>query len=228
MTNLQGKTAILTGGSTELAGAVALALAGLGVNIYLCGKQADLLEISAGKIKEIGGKVKTQVSGLDTLEETEAIVGQARSAFGGLDILILISPFWSGGTIHNHNIRTWDLVMNANLREPFLMARAALPVMREQSRGEIMAIGSDSALGIYPQDGAFAVALHGLTTLMELIRAENSEFGIRTHILSPGVAVSAPFDAEGKPNLTPDHIADWAVWLLTRPDHLRGNGPILI
>ncbi|HNN14507.1 MAG TPA: hypothetical protein PKL78_13180, partial [Anaerolineales bacterium] len=89
-------------------------------------------------------------------------------------------------------------------------------------------IGSDSALGVYPQDGAFAIAMHGLTTLMELIQAENSEFGIRTHLLSPGVAVSAPFNAEGKPNLTPDHISDWALWLLTRPDHLRGNGPILI
>jgi len=228
MNSLSGKTAILTGGSTELAGAVAFALAGEGVNICLCGRQADLLDMSANKIKEIGGRVITQASELDTLEKTEAIVGQARSAFGGLDILILISPFWSGGMIHSHHVKTWDLVMNANLREPFLMARAALPVMREQKRGEIMAIGSDSALGVYPQDGAFAIAMHGLTTLMELIQAENSEFGIRTHLLSPGVAVSAPFNAEGKPNLTPDHISDWALWLLTRPDHLRGNGPILI
>lgn len=130
--------------------------------------------------------------------------------------------------IHSHNVKTWDMVMNANLREPFLMARAALPTLREQKHGEIMAIGSDSALGIYPQDGAFAVAMHGLTTLMELIRTENSEFGIRTHILSPGVAVSTPFDAEGKPNLTTNDVAEWVLWLLTRPSHLRGNSPILI
>ena len=229
MTNsLQGKSAIITGGSTELSGTVALALAKAGVNICLCGKQADLLELAANQIKEIGGKVISRVTNLDTLEETQSIVKQTKSAFGGLDILILISPFWSGGMIHNHNVKTWDLVMNANLREPFLMARAALPHFREQQHGEIMAIGSDSALGIYPQDGAFAVAMHGLTTLMELIRAENSEFGIRTHILSPGVAVSAPFDAEGKPNLTAEHVAEWVLWLLTRPSHLRGNSPILI
>jgi meso-butanediol dehydrogenase/(S,S)-butanediol dehydrogenase/diacetyl reductase len=225
---LQGKTAIITGGSTELAGTVALALAKAGVNICLCGKQADLLELSANKIKEIGGKVISRVTNLESLEETQTVVEQTKTAFGGLEILILISPFWSGGMIHNHNVKTWDLVMNANLREPFLMARAALPHFREQQHGEIMAIGSDSALGIYPQDGAFAVAMHGLTTLMELIRTENSEFGIRTHILSPGVAVSAPFDAEGKPNLTAEHVAEWVLWLLTRPSHLRGNSPILI
>lgn len=225
---LQGKTAIITGGSTELAGTVALVLAKAGVNICLCGKQADLLELSAKKIKESGGRIISRVTNLESLEETQTVVEQTKTAFGGLEILILISPFWSGGMIHNHNVKTWDLVMNANLREPFLMARAALPHFREQQHGEIMAIGSDSALGIYPQDGAFAVAMHGLTTLMELIRTENSEFGIRTHILSPGVAVSAPFDAEGKPNLTAEHVAEWVLWLLTRPSHLRGNSPILI
>lgn len=229
MTNsLQSKTAIITGGSTEVAGAVALALAREGVNICLCGKQPDLLEMSVGQIKEVGGKVVSIVSNLDTLEETESIVSQTRSAFGGLDILIFISPFWSGGMIHNHNVRTWDLVMNANVREAFLMARAVLPIFREQKRGEIMSIGSDSAMGIYQQDGAYGVAMHALTTLMELIRVENLEFGVRTHILSPGVALTNELDSEGKLALTTSHVADWAVWQLTRPAHLRSNGPILI
>ena len=130
--------------------------------------------------------------------------------------------------IHNHSLKTWDLVMNANLREPFLMARATLPILREQKHGEIMAIGSDSALGIYPQDGAYGVAMHALNTLMELIRSENTEFGIRTHILSPGVALTNETDSEGQPAMTVSHVAEWVVWLLTRPAHLRGNGPILI
>lgn len=226
--SLQGKTAIVTGGSTELAAAVALALAKQGVNICLCGKHPDLLEMSVKKIKENGGNIFSLVSDLDTLGKTESVVTQTQAAFGGVDILILISPFWSGGMIHEHNVKTWDLVMNANLREPFLMTRAVLPKLREQKHGEVMAIGSDSAMDIYQQDGAFAVAMHGLNTLMELVRAENSEHGIRTHILSPGLAIDTPFDAEGKPNLTTTEVAEWVVWLLTRPTHLRGNSPILI
>lgn len=229
MTNsLQGRTAIITGGSTELAGAVALALAQTGVNICLCGRQADLLTISVERIQQTGGKAFFIESSLGPLEEAQAVVDQTTATYGGLDILILVSPFWSGGMIHNHSVKTWDLVMNANLREPFLMSRAALPILREQKHGEVMAIGSDSAMGIYQQDGAYAVAMHGLTTLMELIRTENVEFGIRTHILSPGLAVSAPFDAEGKPNLTTNDLAEWVLWLLTRPSHMRGNSPILI
>ena len=201
---LRGKVAIITGGSTEVAGAVALALARLGVQVCLCGKQADLLDLAAGKIKAGSGICTTVASELDTLEAAESVMEHTRSTFGCLDILIMVSPFWAGGQIHSHSVKTWDLVLNANLREAFLMARAVLPVFRDQKHGEIMAIGSDSALGIYTQDGAYGVAMHALTALMELIRLENREYGIRTHILSPGVALTTDTDSEGQAGH--DHI----------------------
>lgn len=225
---LRGKAAIITGGSTDVAGAVALALASEGVKVCLCGRQADLLSLAANRIKAIGGECLTITSELGNLESAETVLDAVRTNFGRLDILILISPFWAGGQIHSHNVRTWDLVLDANLREPFLMSRAALPIFREQKHGEIMAIGSDSALGIYQQDGAYGVAMHALTTLLELIRLENTEYGIRTHILSPGVALTTDTDSAGQPAMTTSHVAEWAVWLLTRPAHLRGNGPILV
>jgi NAD(P)-dependent dehydrogenase (short-subunit alcohol dehydrogenase family) len=226
--DLRGKVALITGGSTEIAEAVALALAREGVHVCLCGRQADLLGMAEDKVKTAGGTCLTRVSALDSLEEAQSVMDEILSAFGRLDILILVSPFWAGGQIHAHSVTTWDRVLEANLREPFLMARAVLPLFREQNHGEIMAIGSDSALGIYPQDGAFGVAMHALTTLMELIKIENTEFGIRTHILSPSVALTSDTGSDGKPALTAADVAEWAVWLLTRPEHLRSNGPVLI
>lgn len=225
---LRGKAAIITGGSTEVAAAVALAFAREGVQVCLCGKRMDLLNLAAEKIKAEGGSCLIHLSDLDDLEAAEAVMGDVISHFGRLDILVMVSPFWAGGLIHHHSVRTWDLVMDANLREPFLMARAVLPFFREQKSGEIMAIGSDSALGIYKQDGAYGVAMHALTALMKLIEAENREYGVRTHILSPGLALTTNKDSEGQPSLMPSHVADWTVWLLTRPVHLRSNGPILI
>ena len=226
--SLRGQVAILSGGSTELAGGVALALARQGVRIALVGKQADLLELASAPLRAAGGECLPLVSELDTAESAQTVLDATLAAFGRVDLLIMVSPFWGGGMIHNHNIKTWDMVMDANLREPFLLARAVLPVFREQKSGQIMAIGSDSGLGLYAQDGAYAVALHALNTLMELIRIENSEFGIRTHILGPGLTVTDEFNLEGQPNLLAAHVADWAVWLLSRPPHLRSNGPILI
>ena len=226
--DLHGMAAIITGGSSEVAGAVAYALACESVKVCLCGKSADMLGLAGGKIEAAGRTCLKIASDLDNLEAAESVLQQALSAFGRLDILILVSPFWAGGQIHSHSVKSWDLVMAANLREPFLMARAVLPTFQEQRHGEIMAIGSDSALGFYPQDGAYGVAMHALTALMELIRVENSGLGIRTNVLSPGVALTADTDSEGKPALTASQIADWAMWLLSRPAHLRGNGPIVI
>lgn len=226
--NLQGKVALITGGSTELAGAISLELAQQGVKIHLTGRQADLLAMAAEAIENVEGTCATTVSSIEALEDAEKLIQQTQNLFGRIDILIIISPFWSGGHIHQHSIKTWDLVINSNLRESFLMTRAVLPVFREQKRGEIMAIGSDSGMGVFQQDGAFAVAMHGLKTLMELIQLENAEHGIRTHALMPGLAINTPVDVEGKPNLTTNNVADWVLWLLTRPEHLRGNGPILI
>jgi NAD(P)-dependent dehydrogenase (short-subunit alcohol dehydrogenase family) len=225
---LGGKAAIITGGSTEVAAAVALALAREGVQVCLCGKRMDLLNLAAEKIKAEGGSCLIHLSDLDGLEAAESVMGDAISNFGRLDILVMVSPFWAGGLIHDHSVRTWDLVMDANLREPFLMARAVLPFFREQKSGEIMAIGSDSAMGIYEQDGAYGVAMHALTALMKLIESENRGYGVRTHILSPGLALTTNKDSEGQPALMPSHVADWTIWLLTRPVHLRSNGPILI
>jgi NAD(P)-dependent dehydrogenase (short-subunit alcohol dehydrogenase family) len=226
--DLHGKVAIITGGSTEVAAAVALALVREGVQVCLCGREMDLLNLAAEKIKAEGWDCLVHASALELLEDAEAVLDETRSGFGRLDILIMVSPFWAGGQIHNHSVRTWDLVMGANLREPFLMTRAVLSLFREQKHGEIMAIGSDSAMGIYEQDGAYGVAMHALTALMKLIDVENKEYGIRTHILSPGVALTVDRDSEGRPALMASHIAEWAVWLLTRPAHLRSNGPILI
>jgi NAD(P)-dependent dehydrogenase (short-subunit alcohol dehydrogenase family) len=184
--------------------------------------------MAGDKIKAEGGACLTHVSELESPEAAESVVENALSSFGRLDILVMVSPFWAGGHIHEHSVRTWDLVLDANLREPFLMARAVLPLFRKQGHGEIMAIGSDSALGVYEMDGAYGVAMHALTTLMRLIEVENKEFGIRTNILAPGVALTVERDSEDKPALTTSHVGEWAVWLLTRPVQLRGNGPILI
>lgn len=226
--DLHDKVAIITGGSTEIAGAAALALANEGAKVCLCGKHANLLEIAARKIIESGGTCITTVRELDSLEAATSVTTLAQSSMGRLDFLIIVSPFWAGGHIHNHSVKTWDLVINANLRESFLMARAVLPLFREQRHGEIMAIGSDSGMGIYEQDGAFGVSMHAMHTLMDLIRAENHEFGIRTHLLAPGVALTDDLDSAGQPSLTASQVADWVVWLLTRPTHLRSNGPVLI
>ena len=142
--------------------------------------------------------------------------------------MIWVTPFWNGGFIHEHSVAVWDRVMTSNLREPFLLLRAALPHLRGQGAGQIVAVGSDSSLAPYARDGAYGVALHGLNALMDAARVENAEHGVRVHVLAPGLAQTQRHDSDGKPNLTHRDVAEWVLWVLARPDHLRPNGPILI
>lgn len=226
MSVLAGQAALVTGGSTQTGAAIAEALARAGVGVCLSGKTPDTIALAAGRILAAGGRCEAVCSQLDTLEEAEALERQTRSVFGRLDILVLATGFWGGAAVHAHPLKTWDLVLAANLREPFLAARAVLPGLRAQHSGQILAVGSDSGLGIYPNEGAFSVAMHALNTLIELIRVENADQGIRAHMLNPGLAVS-PYP--GQPAaLTPADVAEWALFLLSRPGHLRGSGPLLV
>lgn len=228
MEALNGKVALVTGGSTPLAEAVSVALARAGVRVAVSGPVAERLDSVTTAVTAIGGEAVAVTGPLDSLEPAQAAVARALEAFGRLDLLIWISPFWNGGFIHEHSVAVWDRVVAANLREPFLLLRAALPHLRGRGAGQIVAIGSDSSLAPYPRDGAYNVALHGLNALMDLVRVENAEHGIRVHVLAPGLAQTQPHDDDGKPNLTTEQVADWVLWVLSRPDHLRANGPILI
>ncbi len=228
MESLNGKVALVTGGSTPLAEAVAVALAMAGVRVAVSGPVAERLDSVTTAVTAIGGEAVAVPGPLDSLEQAQAVVARALEAFGRLDLLIWISPFWNGGFIHEHSVAVWDRVVEANLREPFLLLRAALSHLRGRGAGQIVAIGSDSSLASYPRDGAYNVALHGLNALMDLVRVENAEHGIRVHVLAPGLAQTQPQDNDGKPNLTTEQVADWVLWVLSRPDHLRASGPILI
>jgi len=92
----------------------------------------------------------------------------------------------------------------------------------------ILHIGSIADAGYNQAHAEGAQVMKKNLPNVKLIEVENKEYGIRTHILSPGVALTVDTDSEGRPALTPSHIADWVVWLLNRPGHLRGNGPILV
>lgn len=228
MSELDGQVAVVTGGSTPLAEAIAVALARQGVRVVVSGPVAERLDAVVAAVAAVGGQGLAAPGSLETLGQAEALVAGAVESFGRLDLVIWVTPFWNGGFIHEHSVVVWDRVLASNLREPFLLLRAALPHLRGQGAGQIVAVGSDSSLAPYARDGAYGVALHGLNALMDAARVENAEHGVRVHVLAPGLAQTQRYDSDGKPNLTHQDVAEWVVWVLRRPDHLRPNGPILI
>jgi NAD(P)-dependent dehydrogenase (short-subunit alcohol dehydrogenase family) len=228
MQPLEGKVALVTGGSTETAQAVALSLAGLGATICMTGQQPESLERAARAIQAKGGRCLAFPADVTQENEVGRLMAATLENFGRLDILVSISAVWGGGPVHSHPVTAWDLVMAANLRSNFLLARAALPVLRHQRGGHLILIASDSALEYYEGEGAYGVSMHALVHLSEYIRRENRDYSIQVSCLCPGLVQTPVSGHEGPASLRPEDVSQWVACLVTGRPGATIPGPILI
>jgi 3-oxoacyl-[acyl-carrier protein] reductase len=232
MSSLDGRAAILTGGGTGIGQGIAVALAREGAKVVICGRRAGPLQATVEAIKAAGGESLAVQADVARAGDVERLVQRTVDAHGTVDILVNNAGVGGGDQVHQHDIEDWDRVMAVNLRGPFLMARAVLPLMRAQRRGHIVNISSESGLEYYPGNGAYGVSKHALNALAEFIQRENQELGIRVDTICPGMVVTEM--SQGSPELDhskclyPEDIADLVVWLLSRRPNIKIGTPILI
>lgn len=232
MTNLNGKTALVTGGGTGIGEGIGLALGKLGVKVVVCGRRLAPLEKVVEAIKSGGGEGLAVQGDVADEKDVARIVEAARKAFGTVDILVNNAGIYRNGRIAEHKIKAWDEVMDINLRGPFLFSRAVLPEMQKQGSGHIINISSESGIEYYLSSGTYGVSKHALNALNEFIQKENQEFGIRVDSICPGMVVTEM--TENDPGLVhekclyPEDIADLAIFLLTRRQNIKISTPIMI
>jgi 3-oxoacyl-[acyl-carrier protein] reductase len=232
MTELDAQTAIVTGGGTGIGQGIAVALAQEGARVVVCGRRQEPLENTLEAIRDMGSDGLAVQADVSDAGDVDRLVEATLEAYSGIDILINNAGIGGSSPIHQHDIDTWDRVMAVNLRGPFLMARAVLPGMREQRRGHIITISSESGLEYYPGNGAYGVAKHALNALDEYIQRENQDLGIRVDTICPGMVVTEMTEnrsgLDEEKCLYPQDIAHLVIWLLTRRPNIKIGRPILI
>ncbi|MDQ1295991.1 MAG: hypothetical protein QG608_3878 [Actinomycetota bacterium] len=224
---LNGRTALVTGGSSGIGAAIAQELAALGAHVAVVARRTDLLDATVSRIRQAGGRALAVAADLTTPTGPQDAVAQVRDLLGPVDILVCAAGAVRLGGVDEVSDRHWNLMFTLNLDAPFRMARAVLPDMRHAGYGWIVAIGSAAGADIVPGSGAYGISKAALNRLVELIDEENRACGVRAVAVCPGWVRTAlaqdPAEA-GIPEdevLSPQDVAQTVSWLVTRPSRLR-------
>jgi NAD(P)-dependent dehydrogenase (short-subunit alcohol dehydrogenase family) len=201
--NLTGKSALVTGATGALGSIAAKALAGAGAQVTLAGGNKQELDELVGAINAAGGKATGINLRPDSEEHVDAMIKSVVENQGGLDILMVASGFNKPGNSQQATMAEFDSVMDANVRQTFLICRAAGKAMMEQGRGGKMVITS-SVRGLVATNNSIAYCTSKAATDM-LVKCCSAEFapkGITVNAIAPTVFRSKLtgwlFDEEGK------------------------------
>ena len=184
-----GKVAFVTGATSGIGQACAIAFAKEGAKVVCVGRKAEALQDVERKIRELGGEALTISSDLSHENEAQRVVGDAIRAFGGIDVLVNAAGHLNNGTIENTSLEAWDEMMNVNVRAPFQLMQKALPSLIER-RGNVVNVSSVTGLRAFPGVLAYCVSKAALDQLTRCSALELAAKGVRVNAVNPGVVVT--------------------------------------
>jgi len=187
MFDLSGKTALVTGASGGIGGAIARALAGRGARLALSGSNAEKLAAFAAELaKEHGGQHVCLPCDLADSQAVEGLVPAAVAALGGLDILVNNAGITRDNLTMRMKDEEWDAVLGLNLTAAFRLCRAACRPMMKAKFGRIITITSVVGTTGNPGQANYAAAKGGLVAMSKALAQELASRGITVNCVAPG------------------------------------------
>ena len=188
MFELNGLTALVTGATGGLGGAMARALHAQGATVAISGTRREALEALAG---ELGERVHVLPCDLSNKEQVEALVPAAETAMGQLDILVNNAGVTKDGLFMRMKDEDWDAVLAINLTSAFRLSRAALKGMMKRRFGRIIGITSIVGVTGNPGQGNYAASKAGMIGMSKSLAAEVATRNITVNCIAPGF-ISSP------------------------------------
>jgi NAD(P)-dependent dehydrogenase (short-subunit alcohol dehydrogenase family) len=221
-----GKVALVTGGSSGIGKATALAFARAGANVVIASRRVTEGEQTVHEICERGGDaifVKTDIS---KASEVEGLMNQTIEFYGRLDYACNNAGTFVMGRLFELSEEEWDRTINANLKGIWLSLKYQIPIMLQQKGGVIVNMASMSAIIGNPGVSIYSASKGGVVALTQSAAIEYAASGIRINAISPGVISTPMVDDIPTPLLEdiqskhpigrlgkPEEIADAVVWL---------------
>lgn len=219
--------ALVTGASRGIGKAIAIELAALGYDLALVARNESALAEVIASLPESCGKAVAIPADLSLEESYSAVIAEAVSELGGLDVLVNCAGLSQAGSFTEVTPQEWDRIFAVNAKAPFFLCKEALPYLKESPKATVINISSVVGFKGYINQSAYSSSKHALAGFTKVFAKEVQPFGIRVHLISPG-GVATEMVTKMRPDINadeliqPSEIAELVRFLVTR----EGNGTI--
>jgi NAD(P)-dependent dehydrogenase (short-subunit alcohol dehydrogenase family) len=183
---LDGRVALVTGGSRGLGLGMALALAHVGADIALAARTVEQLDNAAAMIRALGRKVITIPTDVSQMDQVRGMVRQTADHYGRLDVLVNVAGINIRKNPADFTEADWDELMTINLKSVFFACQAAAEVMKPQGKGKIINMGSLSFEIAVPRVALYATSKGGIRQLTRALAIEWAKDRINVNAVAPG------------------------------------------
>ena len=225
MSILQGRVVVVTGASSGIGEACAVAFVEKGAKAVLAARRAERLSSLVERIEGAGGEALAVATDVTNEAAVDNLFAQAIERFGTVDVLINNAGIADSTPVHEMSLETWHRVIETNLTSAFLCSRGAFRAMMGKGRGRIVNIGSISARVPRENSPAYAASKWGLDGLTRSLAIDGRKHNIAASIFHPGIVATeiAPGAVKLPDDLTadPKDIADVIIHMCDIPDHLN-------
>ncbi|KAA0689185.1 SDR family NAD(P)-dependent oxidoreductase [Neorhizobium sp. P12A] len=221
---LKGKVALVTGASSGIGRATALALREEGAKLALIGRSAERLEAVADKA---GGDVIVLPADLTKPDALQNAVDAATQHFGRIDILLPNAGLYIPGDVAEGEPDAWDELISINVNSVFRLVRAVLPGMIAHGGGQIVVTSSVAGHQAIHWEPIYSASKHAIQAFVHGLRRQTMRHNIRVGSVAPGVVlnelwgytdpIAIDTKVASREGLRSEDVADAVIFMLTRP-----------
>jgi clavulanate-9-aldehyde reducatase len=198
--DLSGQVVAITGASSGIGEATALACSRAGAAVALAARRLDRIEALAERITGDGGRALAVETDVGEEEQARAFIERASSDLGRLDALVNNAGVMLLGPIEDAPTEEWREMIHANVYGVLYCTHAALPIMRAQGSGHIVTVSSVAGRFARAGSGVYNLTKFGVGAFSESLRQEIAPHGLRVTLIEPG-SVATELVSHNRPQI---------------------------
>lgn len=224
---LDGKVAVITGGSSGIGLAIACELSRLGAQVVVCARSPERLEAAVGSMP---GPALAVVADITDAGAAESLMRQAERHFGPVDIAVANAGIYLANEVWKSDPDSIDGLVSTNVTGVMRTVHAALSTMVPRGVGDVLVTGSVSGTQAIPWEPVYSASKHALHAFVHAVRRQLVGTGVRIGVIGPGVVLTELWSVSEEDQveqhvaagtgIRSEDVADAAGYMLTRPRHV--------